>query len=367
MSSLLLALLLAVGSLHAAEPTPKQRKAESMAQEAQAALDRGDFEDAFQLARRALKKDEDNVRAHYVRGVLAELVGTAAENEADRKAALLLAQVDFTYVSQADPDGILGGLARGRLTGRNDKRPSLPVPEVGCPPEAVAAFDAAEVAFSRHDAKTAEQLYLVAVEACPTNPTWQVYLGDAYFVQNDRAEAIRRYERALVIDPCNWQAHRFLADQYIGAGNGAQAYAHLLDALSCNPNYAEARGAMGEVVRSGSVPLRWPDAPSQAGQPGAGGAWAMLAAERATAQGAGGSPMEAERAAVRAAIGKWRAAPTADPAFRLLSDAEAAGTLDAAIFALLLDAPLFPEFLTWREAHRGDLRAYIQTSLATWP
>ena len=363
-------LALVIGVAHAGAPdtlTPRQARAEALAVEAQDALGRGDYLTALKQMEKALGKNPDNVRAHYVRGVLAEVVAAGSTDPKEARQVLVVAQADFTYVSQQDPDGILGGLARGRLTGQTARRPSLPVPEVTCPPEAQAAFDAAEAAFSRHDAKTAEQFYATAVAACPANPTWQVYLGDAYFVQNDRPEAMRHYERALAVDPCNWQAHRFLADQYIGAGQDPDAYAHLVEALACNPNYAEARGAMGEVVARGSVPLRWPDAPAQGAQAAAGEPWATLAAERTRALTGGATPMDAERAAVKAALVAWRAKRTANEAFRLLSDAEAAGRLDAAIYALLLDAPLFPEFLTWRAAHRDELAAYIRTSLATFP
>lgn len=178
---------------------------------------------------------------------------------------------------------------------------------------------------------------------------------------------MRRYEHALVLDPCNWQALRFLADHKVKNGQPDEAYVHLVDAMACNPNYAEGRGALAEVVASGSVPIRWPEAPPQTLQVDAGGPWTALAAERARALGTGVTPMEAERVAVKAALATWRAQPSANEAFRLLSDAEAAGTLDPAIYALLLDRPLFPEFLAWRDAHRAEMVAYIKASLATYP
>lgn len=356
------------GPAHAGDKlTPKQVKAEEEAGAAYEAFEKGDIAGCWKLVEKALRKDPENVRARYLRGVIFAALAVQEKDAQRQKDMFIVAQADLAFVAKADPNGVLGGIARSFLTGKGEGRPSLDVPEVQCPEAALRAFDTAETAFSRHDYATARVAYLLAIESCPQNPTFHVYLGDAYFADGDRAEAIRRYEHALVIDPCNWQALRFLADHKIKNGQPGEAYTHLVDAMSCNPNYAAGRGSLAEVVSAGSVPIHWPDAPTQTLQVDAGEPWTTLAAERARAFAAGATPMDAERTAVKAALVAWRAKPTANETFRLLSDAETAGRLDEAIYALLLDRPMFPEFLAWRATHRAELVAYIKASLASFP
>ncbi len=346
------------------DPSPRQRKAEEMAAQSQEALQAGRVDEAFELAQKALKKDGGNVKAHFVRGMVLLLLA-GQETDVKQQATLIdYSRSDLDFVSKNDPEGVLGGIARGFLSGGGKTRPSLTPPPVTCSDASVSAFNAAEQAFGRQDFATARLAYLLALEGCPDNPTWHVFLGDVYFSEGDRAEALRRYDRALAIDPCNWQAHRFIADHAIGAGNMDLAYDHVVDALSCNPNYAEARGSMGDIVRGAGGTLRWPDAPSQGMEAQSGEPWATLAAERARAIEGGASKMDGERIGVKAALVAWRAAPTDNEVFRLLDEAEGAGKLDHAIYALLLDKALFESFLAWRGEHRAELADYIRTTLA---
>lgn len=365
--ALVLLAFLAGSALAADARTPRQRRAEEHAVAAHVAFEQGDVASCWKLVEKSLRKDPQNLRARYLRGAIFAALAFQEEDGKRQAEMFAVAKADFAFVAKGDPNGVLGGIARGFLTGKGEGRPSLDVPPVACPEAATTAFNTAELAFSRHDFATARVAYLLAIESCPQDPTFHVYLGDAYFADGDRAEAMRRYEHALVIDPCNWQALRFMADHEVKIGEPGAAYGHLVEAMACNPNYAEGRGSLAQVVATGSVPIRWPDVPPQVRQVDAGEPWTTLAAERARALAAGATPMDAERAAVKATLVAWRAAPTANEAFRLLSDAEAAGTLDHAIYALLLDRPLFPEFLAWRATHRPELAAYIRASLATYP
>lgn len=346
------------------EPTARERKAAEYASQAHDALQEGRIEEAYKLADKALKKDGANVRAHFVRGMILLVLAGETQEEDKQKMFIAYSRSDLEFVSKNDPEGTLGGIARGFLSGGGQGRPSLDVPAVTCPDASVSAFNAAEQAFSHQDFPTARVAYLLALEGCPQNPTWHVFLGDVYFAEGDRAEALRRYDRALALDACNWQAHRFIADHAVTSGQLDVAYDHLVDAVSCNPNYAEGRGSMGDLLRSSGGKYRWPDAPSQGVEAQSGEPWATLAAERAKAVEAGASRMDGERVGVKAALAAWRAAPTENEVFRLLDEAEAAGKLDHAIYALLLDKALFESFLAWRVDHRAELADYIRTTLA---
>lgn len=346
--------------LTALAATPQQaERAEKLAETALNNIHAGKIAPAYTQVVRAVELNPESARAHYVLGYLAFLVAQQGGPESENLMAL--AQKQFTLASELDPTGVNGGLARGALGSSAAQVPSLPVPEVICPAGTERSYADAEAAFARGEMPKARALYLVAIEGCPQNPTWKVYVGDTWFSEGKTAEAIAAYQEALTVDPCNWQAHRFLADAKMGLGIGyrKEAYDHLVDALSCNPNYQEARGQLGSLMRDLPGNIHWPVAPPQARQADMGEPWRSLAAERQRGLSAGMSAMEAEKAAVTTVLSTWRQAPTSDEVFVRLSRAEAEGKLEAAIFALLLDQPLFDAFLTWRPTHLDTFRDYV--------
>jgi tetratricopeptide (TPR) repeat protein len=340
--------------------TPQQaERAEKLAEKALTNIQAGKIKPAYNQVVQAVKLNPESARAHYVLGYLAFLV--AQQGGPDSAGLLELAQQQFALASELDPSGVNGGLARGAMGSSTAHVPSLPVPEVVCPAGTERSFADAEAAFSRGDMPKARALYLAAIEGCPQNPTWKVYVGDTWFSEGNTVEAIAAYQEALKVDPCNWQAHRFLADAKMGLGitYRREAYGHLVDALACNPNYQEARGQLGSLMRDMPGNIHWPVAPPQASQAGMGEPWRGLAAERQKGLSAGMSALEAEKAAVIAVLATLQQSPTNDEVFVHLAKAQAEGKLEAAIFALLLDEPLFDAFLSWRPDHLDAFRDYV--------
>jgi tetratricopeptide (TPR) repeat protein len=340
--------------------TPKQaERAEKLAEKALNNIEARRIAPAYKQVVRAIELNPESARAHYVLGYLAFL---AAQQGGPESANLMaMSQQQFALASELDPTGVNGGLARGALGSSPEYAPSLPVPEVVCPAGTERSYDEAEAAFARGDMPKARALYLAAIDGCPGNPSWKVYVGDTWFSEGKTAEAIAAYQDALKVDPCNWQAHRFLADVKMGLGTGYpnEAYGHLVDSLSCNPNYQAARGQLGSLMRDLPGNIHWPVAPPQASQAGKGEPWRSLAAERQKGLSTGLSAIDAEKAAVIATLAQWRQAPTKDEVFVRLAKAEEEGKLEAAIFALLLDEPLFEAFLSWRPANLEAFRDYV--------
>lgn len=163
------------GMAHAADTrTPRQVRAEKDAVAAHDAFERGELAGCWKLVQKALRKDPENVRARYLRGAMAAALAYQETDPELQAGMTIVAKADFAFVARADPEGVLGGIARGFLTGKGEGRPSLDVPPVDCPEAANAPFEAAELAFSRHDYNTARVGYLLAIEHCPQNPTFHV-------------------------------------------------------------------------------------------------------------------------------------------------------------------------------------------------
>ena len=66
-------------------------------------------------------------------------------------------------------------------------------------------------------------------------------LGLAYREEGKLEEAIRHYQRALVLRPDDAEAHYNLAEALLQLGRRDEATAHLTEALRIKPDYSEAK------------------------------------------------------------------------------------------------------------------------------
>lgn len=358
-------LLIALLSLGIALPAHagKAERAAHLAEKADAAYNQGDLLEAFKLANKALKLDPALPYALYLRGMIAFTVG--GQVGGPEGAALLLAALnDLAQVAVLAPDTTYGSIARDTIASMTAQTP-FPSPRYDCPADAQAELEEAERLYSVHRFDEARGHYEQALAGCPSNADWWVYYGDIFFMAGNWSGARQQYGKALALDPCNWTAHRFMADAWSKEADSQESYASLLRATTCNPGYAAARQNLQQLVSAHHGAWSWSAAPPRARQNSLGGAWAALAAARA--RQTAGSPLEQERAAVREALALWRQRPDNDPIWRALSGAEERGELDAAIFLLLMDPALYPEYIPWRDSHHAELIRFAGSYLAPAP
>lgn len=317
-------------------------RAQEAAARASEAYDVGDVERAAKLTRRALKLDPANAAA---RAMQAQLDGAPAPEAAASTAAPALAV------------------------------PSRPVT---CPADAEAAYTNAEQRFAANDMAAAKAAYEEALAGCPEQARWRVYYGDTFFRTGDLDGAEREYRAALAIDPCDPVAWRFLADVHAKRGRADETWDAVLHTVACDPTYAAgwkdvavvARNRGGELV----LPEGLPEANVVVIAEGADSNALMNAMfpivveqARATAvREATGSPLERARAGVLAGLELYERArqDMAElPLWSILAAARDAGRLDAAIFVLLLDRELVPEFVAWREPHVDEAMQLVSEQL----
>lgn len=384
------ALLLLPNSVHAGER--KAAKAEALSERAMELMAEEDFPAANRKIGKALKKAPDDPLHHFRQ---AEIYNTMAARVAEPQLRALLEQAALMHfawvVDNVEPTDLLAVLARMHL---EETKAWMELPDPGCPAEAQAHWDAAEVAFGQHDVAAAQAAYAKAVEGCPEHPTLRVYYGDVFHIQHDFAGAVAQYQVALELEPCHWQAHRFLADSYIALGEVEGTFAHLATSLACNPGYkpawAQLSGILGHlgiqvdqpvVDKQHMLALVATDSLREGKEPSSevsinARVWAgyaqALAAEKEQRPEA--STLEQERAAVRAALAgldtdlapvRWGLPGL--QVWSLLARADQAGQLDMAIFVLLHDRELADDFLAWREDKLEDLQKWILENMVIDP
>ncbi len=382
-------IMLSVSTVHAGER--KARRAQELSDRAMELLAAGDAEGANRKIGKALRKDPDDPRHHFRQ---AEIYTTLAARVGEPVLQALLEQgaaMHYQWVAEnTQPGDLLGVLAGMNLV---EESAWLVLPEPSCTEQAQAHWDRAEQAFGQRDVAGAKLAYAQAVELCPEHPTLRVYYGDAFHLEHDFDSALEQYTEALELEPCHWQAHRFMADTHIARGEGEGALDHLVDAVACNPGYDPAWAQLGSVLAYLGVELRAPQVDKLqmlslvAADSLPGGkepssevsinarVWTLYAqaleAQRATE---GGSAIEQERAAVRAALAGV-GAELAGRAWKLpgllpwaqLAQAERDGMLDAAIFVFLHDASLAEDFVAWRDDNHEAFGEWIVRNLAAPP
>lgn len=343
----------------------REERAQKFTLKAAAAMSAGDLSDAFKFANKALDLEPRNVQALYIRGILEFTVGGQVGGE--QGAQLMAAGVrDLMQVSALAPDTEMGSIARDTVLSVTSPTP-FPEPAYDCPPAAQASLSEAERWYSLRQPAQARAHYEAALQGCPQNANWWVFYGDVFFMAENYPGARQQYTKALERDPCNWMAHRFMADAWAKEGKAQESYESLLRALTCNPGYAAAQQNLRSLVESRRGTWLMGRAPVRSRQAALGGTWAALAEARKRAVAGGGTPLEQERAAVLGALAVWRAAPDGDITWKALSEAEARGELDSAIFLLLMDPALYADYIPWRDAHLDELVRFLGTNLATAP
>lgn len=117
--------------------------------------------------------------------------------------------------------------------------------------EARAHFEKAEAFFAERKFTEAIAEYRLSAQADPKFAKPLVYIGDCYFQLGDPDQAIESYKQALVIDPKDKQAHRFLGDMYERKFDKTgevtwldQAIASYKAALQSDPQYGAAQSAL---------------------------------------------------------------------------------------------------------------------------
>lgn len=354
-------------------------KAQALAIKADHLQQSGDPIGAYKASSKALAMDPDNVLALEVQGSILWYAAQASQASSDQQAALMaMARTDLQRVIALQPDSVLASLARSMI---GDVPLSLPEPSVVCSPASQTAIDDAEAAFQKHDIDSAKAYYKAATDACPKNPTWLAWYGDAYYAAGDLPGALALYERALSVSPCYWVAHRFAADALAQLGRDDEGFDHAVRAVACNPAYDIGWTFLAGYTRQRGGRFDRPNAPKPTGSIAA-VAGADEAALEATAWSAWSqirydagrdkqTALARERDAVRAGIAAIGAdGSSADYArpglavWPMLARADAKGELDAALFVLLPDAELLAEFPAWRDANPDAASAYVRDAIA---
>ena len=348
-----------------AQAATREERAQKFTVKAARAFDEGDVSNAFKFANKALALNPQDVHALFVRGMLAFSIGGQIDGENGPK--LMAAGLrDLLMVSTLAPDTEMGSIARDTVMSMTSQNP-FPEPAYDCPPAAQAALNEAERWYSLRQPAQARAHYEAALQGCPQNANWWVFYGDVFFMAENYPGARQQYTKALERDPCNWMAHRFMADAWAKEGDAQSSYESLLRALTCNPGYAAAQQNLRSLVESRRGTWLMGRAPVRSRQAALGGTWAVLAEARKRASAGGGTPIEQERAAVLEALTAWRKAPDSDTTWKALSEAEARGELDSAIFLLLMDPALYADYIPWRDAHMDELVRFLGARLATAP
>lgn len=117
--------------------------------------------------------------------------------------------------------------------------------------QARAHFEKGEAFFGERKFTEAIAEYTLSAQADPKFAKPLVYIGDCWFQLGDTEKAIESYKQALVIDPQDKQAHRFLGDMYERKFDKTGELPLLEEAIACykaalksDPNYGAAQSAL---------------------------------------------------------------------------------------------------------------------------
>lgn len=336
-------------------------RADRKADKAYAAYNDLNMDKAFKHCSKALRIDPSHVQASAVCGGVLMQVGTQYQDaELLQMGAGLL-----DYVASVDPGHPIVTTWDAML--KMWSRPTLiPEPEVRCSPATQAAWNKAEEAFGRGDMKGAKDYYEVAALGCEHPQLW-TYYGDTFFHENDFAGAIAAYDHAIAIEPCYWAARRFKGDALYKQGYADQGIRWTASAIACNPTYETAwawlEGGMDPRVaaaRASGKPHFSDDTIEMTMQMS--GPWTLdiqlmygvgLAAELPT-------QLARERNAVTLVLGSMEGREARGmELWELMDEANSRAQLDPAIFVLLLDEALVPEFLDYRQEHLEELTDFV--------
>lgn len=348
--SLFFALALGLGggpSAHAAD-----RRTEKKAEKAAKAADGGDYERAITLGLEVLEKDPVNVDAAWAVGCGAAMLLLNGGVPDDQSQTLRTGAVALLGVAAQDPQNpVRAAMARGLITDLTGSAFVLPRVDPVCPDAALGVYGAAESAFGKGEMGLARALYERAIEACPANATWIVYMGDTW-MDTDTGLALAAYERALAIDPCHPQAHRFAADVLMRSDTEEgvrRGYDHAIAAVACDPTYDEGWATLEVYVQADGARVV-PRSPPAADAEG------YRVYQDALAATPGDDPLQRRETAIREV---FKQGPPETPLWTLLLDASGKGLLEEAILFELLDEELSDAYLSQRAPRLVQLRAYV--------
>lgn len=278
-----------------------------------------------------------------------------------------------------------------RLAGESERTGYQPKPE------AAQAFAEGEVLFHARKMDEARAKYRQAQRADPGFADAWLMEGDAYFVEKNWAAAELLFRKAADTDPLHPQAWRFLADALVHLGDRQGAETALYKAVEAVPNQRQSWDRLATLFSRGERPLSplrlergaSVDFDEQTGKSEVTMAsafsrttpasdidhaiWLAYAFKRvnmlAAAHKAGAKPrpFELELASWKAALataenggeGSQAKLPSR-PDLRQIQSMQQAGQLEAAIFVLMFSEAYRPEFETWKAAHPGAVRRFIE-------
>ena len=102
-------------------------------------------------------------------------------------------------------------------------------------PEAEAAMQAGEASFGKGDFNGAIVHYQKALAVDPFNYNATLFIGDSYYRQNDVDRAGEWFARAITIDPNQETAYRYWGDALMRAKRMPEARARFMDAIIAEP------------------------------------------------------------------------------------------------------------------------------------
>jgi tetratricopeptide (TPR) repeat protein len=323
-------------------------------------LVKADYNGALAKFNAAVDADPNDNDARLQRGHFFETLSAIVVPK-DKEKFKSRAQTDFTYITVADPDSLIAGIARDGLT-RLAGETLLSSKRVMCPEEARNAHDRADTFYGAQRYTEAAAEYQKAAAGCPHAVSYWVDYADSYYAMEDFEKAKELFSKALAVDPWNREAHRFLSDTEVQLRNLDGAVHHLALSVVSDPIYEAGWSALRAYAAAVGRSWNRVYGDRRADSGNADGAFweAYRAAKfksRSTQTGSA-SALATEREAVKAAL---KTAGEAGPFWSMMSRAEAAGFLDEAIFLHLLDASLSTEYPAFREKNAQRLAAYVET------
>jgi tetratricopeptide (TPR) repeat protein len=113
-------------------------------------------------------------------------------------------------------------------------------------PEAKSAMDAGEAAFAKGDFTDAIALYQKALTIEPTNYNATLFIGDCYYRLRDLERAGEWFSRAIALNANIETAHRYWGDALLAAKKPDEAKAHFIDAFLAEPYNQNARTGLSQ-------------------------------------------------------------------------------------------------------------------------
>lgn len=114
---------------------------------------------------------------------------------------------------------------------------------------------AAEVDYARGDMEKAREGYQKAVQLDPKNYDAPLYAGDTYFRQKHYDEAGVWYDRAVKINPNRETAYRYWADAFIHDGKKNEARTKFIEAIIAEPYNRAPRVALSSWLEQSGLAL----------------------------------------------------------------------------------------------------------------